>query len=55
MKVIVFCFLILISAKSKADEVVDFELPLKQGTWNLGVHSLLSMTGTLARGVQTTR
>ncbi len=40
MRVIVFCFLVLVSAKAKADEAVDFELPLTQGTWNLGVNSL---------------
>lgn len=52
MRVMIFCFLILISAKSKADEAVDFELPLKQGTWNLGVNSLLSYNSQPGLGVR---
>jgi hypothetical protein len=52
MRVMVFCFLVLISVKSKADEVVDFELPLTQGTWNLGVNSLLSYNSHPGLGVR---
>ncbi len=40
MKVMVFCFIILAAGIAKSDEEAEFQSPIQQGRWNLGINEI---------------